>query len=453
MDISTSSSPIAIPHSSSTNDATEPSSFLSLLSMAAANAQPIPLNSSDLDDTTMSVELSGRAMSIEARGDGKNHRRLSSTGKARRRLSDARDAATRPSAASLSTPTSFPLHSSSSMPISSTGLSIPASSGLANHQPGSSLHTSSSPFSSSMAALSLDASGVKPAANSGNGVASSPVTISKKKRGIEYKCENCGKIYRHPSCLIKHRWEHTPHWRDTTKYSSPNAQPNSTGRARSGSIGKNTAQANPTLSKHQQVQLLEAAAILSHLSTSLPEDRGMWPGLVSGTFSESSSYDQEQMKVGDQDQSRASSRSYTPGPRLHDYALSGVTRVAPGLVAVAASSVPKSYYRSSPGSYPGFKVEVKEEEEEDFEMDEDMGDDDNPSSFDGSSSAPSSFNLSSTSLSSTSSLVRQSLARQSEMGYRKAEYGSGFEGSFEHSGYPPESGIRVWDGEMDMDMD
>ncbi|KAJ7821700.1 hypothetical protein B0H14DRAFT_3471333 [Mycena olivaceomarginata] len=54
--------------------------------------------------------------------------------------------------------------------------------------------------------------------------------------------------------------------------------------AHSGSVGVGTG----VLSKHAQVQLLEAAAILSHLSpdsetgTSLPEDRGMWPRWVSG---------------------------------------------------------------------------------------------------------------------------------------------------------------------------
>ena len=37
-------------------------------------------------------------------------------------------------------------------------------------------------------------------------------------------------VYRHPSCLIKHRWEHSPHWREASKL---------------------------MLSKHQQVQLLE----------------------------------------------------------------------------------------------------------------------------------------------------------------------------------------------------
>lgn len=68
-----------------------------------------------------------------------------------------------------------------------------------------------------------------------------------KKRGVDYKCESCAKvclsalprlrgadplykIYRHPNCLNKHRWEHTRQWREASKF---------------------------VLSKHQQVQLLE----------------------------------------------------------------------------------------------------------------------------------------------------------------------------------------------------
>ncbi|KZW00849.1 hypothetical protein EXIGLDRAFT_720460 [Exidia glandulosa HHB12029] len=83
-------------------------------------------------------------------------------------------------------------------------------------------------------------------------------TSPKHKRGIIYKCETCSKIYRHPSCLIKHRWEHSPHWAESSKL---------------------------LLSKHQQVQLLEGAAILSHLTgtgASLPEDRAVWPSWTSG---------------------------------------------------------------------------------------------------------------------------------------------------------------------------
>ncbi|EGV64019.1 hypothetical protein PSN45_003902 [Yamadazyma tenuis] len=51
----------------------------------------------------------------------------------------------------------------------------------------------------------------------------------------ELKCEACGKGYKHISSLAKHLWEHTPEWNVTKKL---------------------------LISKHQQVQLLEAASIL-----------------------------------------------------------------------------------------------------------------------------------------------------------------------------------------------
>ncbi|KAF8519081.1 hypothetical protein JB92DRAFT_2036500 [Gautieria morchelliformis] len=82
-----------------------------------------------------------------------------------------------------------------------------------------------------------------------------------KKKGTTFRCESCSKvshhavfpfawpnldylpefvqIYRHPSCLVKHRWEHSPHWREASKF---------------------------LLSKHQQVQLLEACHVLHFCS-------------------------------------------------------------------------------------------------------------------------------------------------------------------------------------------
>ncbi|KAE9985050.1 hypothetical protein BLS_000077 [Venturia inaequalis] len=57
----------------------------------------------------------------------------------------------------------------------------------------------------------------------------------KRDKGGELKCETCGKGYKHSSCLTKHLWEHTPEWQLTSKL---------------------------LISKHQQVQLLEAASVL-----------------------------------------------------------------------------------------------------------------------------------------------------------------------------------------------
>lgn len=56
-----------------------------------------------------------------------------------------------------------------------------------------------------------------------------------KRASGELRCEKCGKGYKHSSCLTKHLWEHTPEWAYTSKL---------------------------LISKHQQVQLLEAASVL-----------------------------------------------------------------------------------------------------------------------------------------------------------------------------------------------
>ncbi|KAL8420070.1 hypothetical protein RB594_003011 [Gaeumannomyces avenae] len=65
---------------------------------------------------------------------------------------------------------------------------------------------------------------------------------SKKMNRVELRCEKCGKGYKHSSCLTKHLWEHTPEWSLTSKL---------------------------LISKHQQVQLLEAASVLVTMNNGL----------------------------------------------------------------------------------------------------------------------------------------------------------------------------------------
>ncbi|BGP12596.1 hypothetical protein JCM10213v2_000513 [Rhodosporidiobolus nylandii] len=79
-----------------------------------------------------------------------------------------------------------------------------------------------------------------------------PASGKKREKGQTYECEKCSKVYRHSTCLTKHRW----HWKEASKL---------------------------LLSKHQQVQLLEGAAILAAASagTSLPDEKHYWPAAVS----------------------------------------------------------------------------------------------------------------------------------------------------------------------------
>lgn len=57
---------------------------------------------------------------------------------------------------------------------------------------------------------------------------------------IVYQCKDCGKEYKHRNCLVKHRWEHNGAWESTRKSCQ---------------------------TKHQQVQLLEAAQILADFTS------------------------------------------------------------------------------------------------------------------------------------------------------------------------------------------
>ncbi|TFK34642.1 hypothetical protein BDQ12DRAFT_360147 [Crucibulum laeve] len=334
---------------------TDSDAVASLLSLSLpANAAPIPIAPAGAAPTPYN-ELSGHSpasttISTSVGASVKAHRRLASTGKTRRRLSDAREAATRPSPAALQTPTaalSLASLSLSSSPPSHAGAHVSSSlTGASKALAPASTASLSSPFN--------DESNISQQSN-GDSDAAGAISNSNgrhgKKRGMDHKCECCSKIYRHPSCLIKHRWEHTTHWREASKF---------------------------VLSKHQQVQLLEAAAILSHLDpsatggASLPEDRSLWPSFLSGgslpppeapmpagppsavsvaspsngiavpvptTATSTSSLSTSPYPTHPTSSSVPANfkRSSSTGPRLHDYSLGsagGLTQLRPGLVGV-----------------------------------------------------------------------------------------------------------------------
>ena len=65
---------------------------------------------------------------------------------------------------------------------------------------------------------------------------------------VLHACDQCGKVYKHKSCLIKHRWEHHSAWEETKRCCT---------------------------TKHQQVQMLEAAQLLSEMTEKREEGGGM----------------------------------------------------------------------------------------------------------------------------------------------------------------------------------
>ncbi|OAL63488.1 hypothetical protein A7C99_5884 [Trichophyton rubrum] len=152
------------------------------------------------------------------------------------------------------------------------GLSLRRAAGLESTSAGS-----SSPFGPSshaarngMAAVdrkpvpgSLNSSSaVSEELSAGTGNAGRPISIKHRSRRasegshlmkgegkrslVELKCDRCGKGYKHSSCLTKHMWEHDPAWAVTSKL---------------------------LISKHQQVQLLEAASVLVTLNEPVSEEQ------------------------------------------------------------------------------------------------------------------------------------------------------------------------------------
>ncbi|PVI02911.1 hypothetical protein DM02DRAFT_521813, partial [Periconia macrospinosa] len=127
----------------------------------------------------------------------------------------------------------------------------------------------------------------------------------KRASGSELKCEKCGKGYKHSSCLTKHLWEHTPEWQYTSKL---------------------------LISKHQQVQLLEAASVL----VAMNQESG---------DSDSSSPSPPASSSGLRDE--LSSTDTTPPPQMDDHAVGSFPRSHYGSRSSKRYSANSSAYSQS----------------------------------------------------------------------------------------------------------
>ncbi|KAJ5095736.1 hypothetical protein NUU61_005092 [Penicillium alfredii] len=108
-----------------------------------------------------------------------------------------------------------------------------------------------------------------------------------KRSMAQIRCDRCGKGYKHGSCLSKHMWEHNPAWAITSKL---------------------------LISKHQQVQLLEAASVLVNMNQDDPEEAAEAESERSSASPGASSEVREGL----------SSAETTPPPEDDDFEMSGV---------------------------------------------------------------------------------------------------------------------------------
>ncbi|CBF77290.1 hypothetical protein AN4542.2 [Aspergillus nidulans FGSC A4] len=144
----------------------------------------------------------------------------------------------------------------------------------------------------------------------------------------ELRCDRCGKGYKHGSCLSKHMWEHDPAWAITSKL---------------------------LISKHQQVQLLEAASVLVNMNVEEPTTAN--PDAESETSSASPDASSE-LRDG------LSSAETTPPPMDEDNSDDdmsiepekpfGVNNAAPQYSHSFQSVPASSFTGSAPWPSPGF---------------------------------------------------------------------------------------------------
>ncbi|DAA78380.1 TPA_exp: putative C2H2 finger domain protein [Trichophyton benhamiae CBS 112371] len=151
----------------------------------------------------------------------------------------------------------------------------------------------------------------------GTGAAGRPISIKHRSRRasegshlmkgegkrslVELKCDRCGKGYKHSSCLTKHMWEHDPAWAVTSKL---------------------------LISKHQQVQLLEAASVLVTLNEPVSEEQAAARAAAAAAAAASGSGDSDRSSTSptvsgiSELRDGLSSTETTPPPTGDDGALS-----------------------------------------------------------------------------------------------------------------------------------
>ncbi|EGR50648.1 uncharacterized protein TRIREDRAFT_75918 [Trichoderma reesei QM6a] len=112
----------------------------------------------------------------------------------------------------------------------------------------------------------------------------------KKSSRVEVRCETCGKGYKHSSCLTKHLWEHTPEWSFTSKL---------------------------LISKHQQVQLLEAASVLVAMNGN-PKERSVTPPDSARDFASEPETASSPAASGYSDQADGHSSADTTPPPIYE---------------------------------------------------------------------------------------------------------------------------------------
>ncbi|CRK39871.1 hypothetical protein BN1723_015591 [Verticillium longisporum] len=193
----------------------------------------------------------------------------------------------------------------------------------------------------------------------------------RKSNRVELRCEKCGKGYKHSSCLTKHLWEHTPEWSFTSKLLISKHQQVQlleaatvlvamNGPGKDSSTPPESAKdfqsdpesapspeaATALISKHQQVQLLEAASVLVAMNGP-GKDSSTPPESAKDFQSDPESAPSPEASASGYSDSRHSSADTTPPPQIEGMAMSGSS----GPFSKRYSGFGRSY-QSAPSTNP-----------------------------------------------------------------------------------------------------